>query len=282
MHPRIVLVVTIGLLALLAGMTTFLFVRANTSSESVQAEPERSLATEPAGAGASQSPPAPAASPTPVPTAEGLPGLPAEPVEFQPGWAEPYYDADRARPRVEQVINGIRIGPDVRGDSHVGCAPGSSYWADPESARGTPVWIEPSYLPDDALGDGEPRLRDMEAVACEETAISLRVMYGRAAAPDVMERLAGGESWFDIPTGGYVTIFRSISRGPNVTSSEASDRWYGTTIDGLPAAVAKPILERGLGEAWAVTWNPDTEVVTIIRGLNMTADEVIRIAEGLQ
>jgi len=33
MHPRIVLVVTIGLLALLAGMTTFLFVRANTSSE---------------------------------------------------------------------------------------------------------------------------------------------------------------------------------------------------------------------------------------------------------
>lgn len=263
-------------------MTTFLLVRANTSSESVQAEPERPLATEPAGAGASQSSPTPAASPTPVPTAEGLPGLPAEPVEFQPGWDEPYYDADRVRPRVEQVINGIRIGPNVESDWLADCPPRSIFWAEPESVRGTPVWIEPSYLPDDALEDGEPRLRDMEAVACEETAISLRVMYGRAAVPDVMERLARGESWFDIPTGGYITIYRSSAQGRNVTSSEASDRWYGTTIDGLPAAVARPILERGLGEAWAVTWNPDTEVVTIIRGLNMTADEVIRIAEGLQ
>jgi hypothetical protein len=220
-------------------------------------------------------------SPTPIATAEGLAGLPAEPVRFDAGWADPYYRAYAQLPRYEQTINGILIGPDVV-PGNGKCPPGSANYIDPETAQGTGVWFNPNYLPPDAFDGQDPRIAETTAVECDGKVVSYRVTYGLRAADDVKERLAEGESWFDIPTGGLVTVFRSSVRGPMAWSSIAAERWYAATIGDLPAAVGKPILDRGLGEGAVIIWNPETEVTTHVFTTNVSLDELFKIAEELQ
>ena len=46
--------------------------------------------------------------------------------------------------------------------------------------------------------------------------------------------------------------------------------------------IGHPILARGLGEAYIATWDEDAPVLTIVSGLNMTVEELVRVLEGLQ
>ncbi|MGI8926279.1 MAG: hypothetical protein ACR2HN_06475 [Tepidiformaceae bacterium] len=207
--------------------------------------------------------------------------LPDEPTSFPPNWDMPYLEADRLKPRYHQVINGIAVGPGAPGDNGF-CTRGSARWVDPEKARGTPVWFEPGYLPADALEGGVPRRLEAQAVECSGGIGVLEVRFGRAAAPEVTERLERGESWFDIPTGGFILITRTRGWGPAAPADLAADRWYAATINGLPAAVGRPILDRGLGDGIVVTWDAERNVTTMIRGLNLSIAELLKVAEGLK
>ena len=240
--------------------------------------------SEPATAGRATEPESAAVTAQLEPDAAAAPtALPDEPTTFPPNWASPYEEADRLKPRYRQVINGIAVGKGAVGDSGSGfCTPGSARWVDPQNARATPVWIEPGYLPADALEGGVPRLVEAQAVECSGGVSSLEVRFGRAAAPDVTERLARGESWFDIPTGGYILIIRTRAWGPAAPADLAADRWYAATINGLPAAVGRPMLDQGLGHGIIVTWDAERNVTTMIRGLNLSTAELLKVAEGLK
>jgi hypothetical protein len=269
-------IVGLATAALIAGGTTFFVVRENTHGERALAEStavptQTPIATTTSG------------SPTPIPTSAEHPGL-REPTSFGPGWDEPYREAYWANPQYDQTINGINVGPSVQPEDLQHCPRGTGTLVDRKQAAGLPVSIEPTYLPPDAIENGEPRLIPVlsQAMACNDEVVWVEAGYGRKAAPDAQARLADGESWFDIPTGGVITIFRSSIRGPNVIASLPAKYWEGATVNGLPAVVGNPILSRGLGDAYVATWDAESGVLTIVAGLNMTVEEVTRILEGLQ
>jgi len=261
-NSRLAAVATLALGATAVAAGSFFAARWSAGSESVTAGPQ----LEPAAT---------------VTTGGASAALPAEPTSFPPGWAGPYQDADRLKPRYGQVINGIAVGGTVVPDNGF-CTGRSARWIDPERARGTPVWIEPGYLPADALEGGVPRHVEAQAVECSAGVAWLEVTYGRSAAPDVTERLARGESWFDIPTGGFIRILRTQGSGPAAHSALAADRWYEATINGLPAAVGRPILDRGLGDGMVVMWDAEHNLTTVILALNLSTAELLKVAEGLK
>jgi len=272
-------IATIAFVSLAAGLTAFFMVRANTNSETVLADPIQIASTTPSGTNTTQARGGP--TPPPPATAEGLIGLPAEPTDFPVGWSVPYYEAYAQLSRYTREVNGIHVGPDVvPGNGR--CEPGAAEYVDPDTVRDSDIWFEPFYLPSDALVAGEPRVAEITAVACAGEPVNLKVTYAREAAPDVEERLAAGESWFDIPTGGLITIFRSSARGPMARSSIAAERWYATTIGGLPAAVGRPILDRGLGDGAVIIWDAERGITTHIFVLNLGLEEMLKVAGGVR
>jgi hypothetical protein len=208
-----------------------------------------------------------------------------EPTSFEADWDLPYREAYWTNPVAgELIINGIRIGPSISTEDLQHCSQGNGAHVDWVEASGSAVGIVPGYLPLDALEEGAPRIVETlsEGVRCHEQVVSLELTIGRKAAPDALERLAAGESWFNVPTGGSISIFKSSIRGPNLIASLPAKYWEGTTVNELPAVIGNPILTRGLGEVYVATWDAERGILTVVSALNMPVDEAIRIMQGLQ
>jgi hypothetical protein len=208
-------------------------------------------------------PPRPA-TPTPEPSSTPLP---ANPDTSKGGWAIPYLEADRLKPRHNRMVNSIAVGPSVQIMPSVTCQPGSPQWAPIDQAVGSPVAIAPKYLPPGtALGPAR-------ATLCSNAA-GQTIVIGADADYWIPPDVAHGDR------GGAFSVSRGFVSPPAATLSIPDERWSGGTIAGHPAAVARPILANGLGES-AVVIASDGGVITIVQATGLTLENVLRIAEGL-
>lgn len=197
----------------------------------------------------------------------------------KPGWYIPLENAEREKPRFDQEINGIAVGPTVLDPGVRDCDPGEAVaLTDLAEAQNSMIRISPSYLPKGAIQGRH------EASSCRGRIVTHVIEYEIPAAADADAKIKSGEvRWEDIEHGGKLTVFRSLSQGPVYRSSNyAAERWKPATVRGLPAAVAEPILPIGLGRSAIVIWDAERGVRTVITGSNRTLAEVMQVAEGLK
>lgn len=201
----------------------------------------------------------------------------------QPGWDLPYLQTWREKPRFEQTINGIRIGPGVEVQGLI-CDSSAPARAElPGFEAGTPLEIRPSYVPAGAR-ILPPQNHPGAFVSCGGRPAVTSLEIALAAAPDADERVAKGESWFTVPHGGILSVHKWQFRdgaAPEVTADLPADAWFPATIAGLPAAVGRPVLDEGLGPGSAVVWDPVSHVLTIVHSFNLSLVELEKFAEGV-
>jgi hypothetical protein len=201
----------------------------------------------------------------------------------EPGWDVPYWEEWRAKPRYDQVINGIAVGPTVERTDLI-CGPDADWRVvEPGAERGTDLEIDPSYLPAGAHVLDRP-LDDFAFMTCDGQIASTGLSVGVAAEPGAAARLAEGDSWFAVRTGGVINVHKRLYQ-PGATPGEFTDipaeHWYAETVAGLPAAVGRPILDAGLGSGAVLVWDQDIGVLTTVWASDLSLDELLKVAEGV-
>jgi len=216
-------------------------------------------------------------APSPVASRPALAGtpvigptpLPPNPVTSQGGWALPYLEADRAKPRNNIMVNGIAVGPSITPAITVACQPGSVRDEPLDQvtlATAGPVFVAPKYAP-----AGTVRTVTRATFCSNQTGQS--IVISTYAAYIIQPDLARGQR------GGPFEIYRGFNT-PAVHISIPDERWTAGTIAGHPAAIARPILANGLGES-AVIIVGNGGILTKLQASGLTLDELLRIAEGL-
>lgn len=221
------------------------------------------------------SPPAAPSGPadvTPLPTPR-----PADAIDTsRPGWGMPYIEADRALPRYDQVINGIKVGPTAYPDLGEWCAHGQATSVDPGEAAGTPLAL-PERLP----VSGVPA--HARAVRCGGTIVSSEVTLEIPPSPNARAEMAAGKSWFEVEHGGQVVILKQLVAAPGFASQVAAERWEPATVNGLPAALGRAILRDEFGESAVVVWDERRSLQVAVRGTDIHVDDLLAVArEALQ
>ncbi len=196
----------------------------------------------------------------------------------KPSWARPFLDEESAKPRYERMIGPIRLAPGGRATSGpIECSLESAIEAPIAVGQSSPLAIVPAFLPPGAAIDPAMEV----AARCGEVVVNVERTYVIPPEPDAERRVRSGEvNWFDFEHGGYIWIWRTLVPGPQYFGTEIpSAQWSEVQVAGFPGAVGKPTLD-GLGHATVVTWDADTGILTVIRGLDRRADELLRVAEG--
>lgn len=213
----------------------------------------------------------------PVPT-EQVPGPnvtpppDSTPNTANPLWYVPYWNAETQKPRYDQVINGILIGPTVPTFDSGKCVPGQAVWASEQAIASSSLAINPAYLPAGAILDRKI------GTACGGQLVSAEKDYVIPAAPGIDGQLrSGAVNYFDAQHGGAFQIFRDSLKAPSWQSKLASQRWFTTQINGYPAAEAHPIFDAGFGDSAIVVWQ--TGVQTVIIGQSISLADLTKIAE---
>ena len=196
----------------------------------------------------------------------------------RPFWGLPYRTADEAKPRFDQTINGILVGPTVAEyDGSRFCPSRDGKLVSLADAAG-PGAIRPSYLPPGAVL--EDFLDRSHAIICEGTVLAAQADYVIPAEPDVLGRIERGEvNWFAARHGGSFTILSKRVEYPAFKSNLAADRWQGITVKARPAVLGREIIEPGFGPSALIV--ADGEYQLTIRGTEITGSELIKIAEGI-
>lgn len=219
------------------------------------------------------------------PTDANLPGPDDTPVPgttpdtSKPGWAIPYENAERDKPRYDQVINGIAVGPTVAIPDVPDCEQGESIaLADLAVAQRSDLRIVPDFLPHGAI---ESR---RAAISCRDIVTVQSVTYEVPAAANADALIKSGQAkWEDVETGGRIDVVRSRASEPSFRSTNfAAERWKARTLNGHAAAVAEPALAIGLGRSAVVVWDAEHGVLTVLTASNRRLDELVRVAEGLK
>ncbi|MCL6644673.1 MAG: hypothetical protein K6U88_06800 [Dehalococcoidia bacterium] len=208
---------------------------------------------------------------TPLPTPQ-----PADPIDTsRPGWGLPYIEADRALPRYDQVINGIKVGPTAYPDLGEWCAHGQATSVDQGEAAGTPLAL-PERLP----VSGVPA--HARAVRCG-TIVSSEVTIEILREPNARPEMAAGKSWFEVEHGGQIVILKQLVAAPGFASQVAAERWEPATVNGLPAALGRAILRDEFGESAVVVWDERRSLQVAVRGTDIHVDDLLAVArEALQ
>lgn len=218
-----------------------------------------------------------AAELTPEPTNHAMATIDGVTVDTSnPGWMEPLQEAEARKPRYDQVINGIAIGPSVQRPQPPVCTSGDLLSPD-QASRIPELVLQPTYLPAFSELDSE------EADGCQQQPVAYFTHYFIPADPNAAEVISRKEaSWFEVRHGSIFHIIRRKMESPALRVPEiASDRWEATTIAGKPAAIGRPILG-SLGPGMVLQWDDENGVLTQVSGDNIALAELIRIAEGLQ
>lgn len=219
-------------------------------------------ATEPGTATPTTVPSFPAPSPTA--TVPILPPLPADPADASTDLYFVYKWAEDIKPRYNQVIAGILIGPDVVPDW---CPPGVKVEYLPlEAALGMPLDFSPAYLPEDA----------------KESESEARVL-GCGSDPVFAERHYG-QPGNAVRHGGFIRIHRTLTDVPAVEVERPAERMKEGEIAGLPAVIVEPMLPETY-QHWAdvtiAVWDVSGGVLTVVETIGFTLAETTQIAEGL-
>lgn len=192
-------------------------------------------------------------------TPAALPQRATPPTPF-PGapWYVPYLEEEARASRFDDDLNGIRIGPSVTPQSP--CAPGEARAVSEEAAVGTPLEIQPAYLPPGSIPIGS------DASMCRDQVIGTVREYTIPAASPASR------------FGGHLLVVRSAG-SHEVSLNEAADRASAVTIAGRPAVAFRPLTPEGWGPSALVVAEPWG--ITRLQATGLPAHELQRIAEGL-
>src|SRR4030042_6901114 len=202
-----------------------------------------------------------------------------------PSDSERYLDEDARKPRFNQEINGILVGPgesrpalesgsclEARTDLCTGVTP---EWVDPERAVGTVVDVNPGYLPD---GVGTTGAEPEGVVECGGTVFSVLKYY------NVPSRFSGkGQTGDLLWSGGSFSIWRMLSEKHAFPLMGAAERMAPISIAGRPAVLMRPVMPGGADVGFdrvAIVIAEDFGL-TVIQGSGLPLGEFIKIAEGL-
>jgi len=223
--------------------------------------------------GESTSAQTPRGTPTPVPQGEELPAIPDT---SQPGWFHAYQLKEDAKPRYNQEIAGIMVGPDI--DRRLCPEPVLADEITKAETSGTPVEVEPDYLPEGAQEDKG----GADFGACEgEPALATR-RYQVAPDEEQMRRVAAGElTFFEAQHGSGITVHRRLSVLPRFMLNLPSERMRAGEVNGLPAVLVEPMFIEGYGHSAVIVWDEGTSVLTAVQATDLTLEETIRIAQGV-
>ena len=175
----------------------------------------------------------------------------------EPPWYVPYLEEERKAPVFDGELNGLRIGPSVNPRGL--CTPGEVRHAPMDVAVGTPMEIQPQYLP--------PESNQYESVTsvCGDRVIGVFREY--AIAPD-SARFGGGRVSIARRTGGH-----------EVPLQQAASRASAVSIMGRPAVAFRPLTPEGWGSSALVIAEPWG--TTTLQAFGLPAEELQKIAEGL-
>lgn len=100
-------------------------------------------------------------------------------------------------------------------------------------------------------------------------------------APDAVQMIQAGVSWFDLEHGGRIWVQRYLLLEARWSGSEVpSAQWEAATVAGRPAAVGKPLMA-GFGSSSVVVWDEGTHTLTTVRATDRPIEEVLKVAEGV-
>ncbi len=208
---------------------------------------------------------------TPLPTPSSGDGIDTS----RAGWGLAYLAADKELPRFDQRINGIAVGPTSSHASAGLCEQGAAQWVSAAAANGTPLAVNPDWLPNGAVTG------DAKAVRCGAAIVHTEAAFEIPPAPDLASRVQSGESWFDLQHGGQIFIYRDHVAAPGFESSIASERWEPGNINRLPAAIGRPVLRSEFGESAVVVWDAERGMQTVVRGFDVELTDLVALAEEL-
>lgn len=222
--------------------------------------------------GESTSAQTPRGTPTPVPPGEELPAMPDT---SQPGWAHPYTLAEAAKPRFNQQLGEILVGPDIdMGD----LCPGPTKPDDipMDTITGSSVELSPIYLP------ARARIEHTEAAACDGKPSLATVEYFIPAVEEDLRRVRDGEiTFFEARHSGIVILHRRIRPEASFQSFKPSERMRADTVAGRPAVLVEPMFAEGYGRAEVIIWDAESSTMTVVQTTDFTLGEAVKIAEGL-
>lgn len=221
----------------------------------------------------------PAAAEAQVPTlATGTRAANFRPDTSKPFWYVPYLDEDRAKPRFDQTVNAVLVGPTVRQADPIECTATAFARAVlpaevAAAVAGTRFAATPSYLPPLAT------LESDEVVACGDIVVARQRRYRIPADEAAVGRVTRGEaSWFDIRHGGAIDIWLVATPEPRMDSEAASDRWR--PLERRQFAAVAPAVFDELGRSTLIAW--DNGVLVRIEGTDLETSDLIAIEEGLR
>ena len=185
-----------------------------------------------------------------------------------PGWFLPLIEEDRAKPRFDQTINGITVGPTSsrRGGPCEGLSGTSAEVSSGpyDRDRAGQLRIEPKYLPAGTLTSDGVLLQGL--VVCRGVPASTSRLFEVPA-----DRSTGR-------FGGPIVIARYVGE-PYALISEPAERFQPGLIGDRKAVFVKPITIDGLGKSAVVV--AESFGLTVIEAQGLSLAEVVKVAEGL-
>ncbi|MGQ9573530.1 MAG: hypothetical protein ACUVV3_10200 [Dehalococcoidia bacterium] len=196
----------------------------------------------------------------------------------EPFWYAPYFDEDFNKPRFNQVINGILVGPTAREPSsglcmEIGVEP---HYVPPERAVGTVLDFNPSYLPE-GVQLSRP-WTPAQVVDCGGTIVSVSKEYYIPNKPSAED--PNFPAW----AGGSLFIRRFLTtRSDSFPLEGPAERFGPITIAGRRGVLMRPVMPDGVdvGMDHAIILIPEDFGFTIVNGLGLPLGEIVKIAEGL-
>jgi hypothetical protein len=174
-------------------------------------------------------------------------------------------EEDDAKPRVNGIFGEIAIYSYGRGPDYP-CPEDLDLLRGYEPAKETALRIEPAYLPKDAHEQERGG-----AGACQGTIVGT------------------ARTWFTPgPVSAEISIRRSLLPEPWVSADAPADRISTRWVAGHVAAVIRHVVQVGdqvrgnSGVFWADRRSDGLYVVTAVYGEQITLDELIKVAEGLE
>jgi hypothetical protein len=195
-----------------------------------------------------------------------------------PFWYAPYFEEDSKKPRFNQVVNGILVGPSVPEPSsglciEIGVGP---EYVSPERAVGTLLDVSPAYLPEGVKLSPSPMA--VTVVECGGAIVLVMKEY------DVPNKPSAGDPNFPAWAGGNFHISRFLTTSTDsFPLSGAAERIGPIYIEGKRGVLERPVMPDGVdaGMDNVTIVIPEDSGLTVVEGHGLPLAEFIRIAESL-
>jgi len=172
-----------------------------------------------------------------------------------PNWFVPLLEEEAARPRFEQTLHGIPIGPEVRIEPHPNCLRSGFEFGTLEQLAESDLDVGSPQLPRGA------QLGTYEIGVCDGLVVYANLTYSYEP---------GGEA----PYGGSITISRARGRG--VRSDIPSERFVAGFDAGRPVISAGPLTGDGWGDALVAI--PEDFGITVVSAFGFRTGTLMAVA----